>query len=173
MSRDVPRDEALAGDERLTELYREHGAAIRARCRDILRDPAAAEDATQETFVRVHRHIDRLPPPGERLPWIYRIAINYCLNELRDRKHRPSVPGDLPEPAETGVEASLVDRDLAVRVLSRTPSNLKPIIMLHYLDGLDQGKVAETLGVSRRTVVSRLSAFLKKARRAWSGDGGG
>ncbi|MFI5376709.1 MAG: sigma factor, partial [Candidatus Rokuibacteriota bacterium] len=50
---------------------------------------ASAEDATQETFVRVRRHLEKAPDAHEALLWIYRIATNYCLNELRDRKGRP------------------------------------------------------------------------------------
>jgi len=63
--------------DRLTYLYRTYGPAIYARCRLLLADPSAAEDATQETFLRVHRHLDRVPSAREGLYWIYRVATNY------------------------------------------------------------------------------------------------
>jgi len=85
--------------DRLTYLYRTYGPAIYARCRLLLADPSAAEDATQETFLRVHRHLDRVPSAREGLYWIYRVATNYCLNHLRDQRARPEPRGDLPEPA--------------------------------------------------------------------------
>ena len=46
-------------DERVTEHYRAYGPVIYARCRRLLADGEAAEDATQETFMRVHRHLDK------------------------------------------------------------------------------------------------------------------
>jgi RNA polymerase sigma-70 factor, ECF subfamily len=60
------------------------------------RDPAAAEDAAQETFLRVYRHLARVPADREALHWIYRVATNLCLNELRDRSVRAVPTGDLP-----------------------------------------------------------------------------
>jgi RNA polymerase sigma-70 factor (ECF subfamily) len=60
----------------LTRLYRQFGPVIFARCRNLLGENAAAEDATQETFLRVHRHLERTPE--EALGWTYRIATNYC-----------------------------------------------------------------------------------------------
>src|SRR6267378_1378915 len=80
---------AVMTEDRLTPLYRTYGPIIYARCMKLLGDRATAEDATQETFMRVHRHLDKAPDSTEALAWIYRIATNYCLNEIRDRKRRP------------------------------------------------------------------------------------
>src|SRR6478609_4355458 len=90
--------------DRLTALYRTYGPTIYARCRVLLADDSEAEDATQETFLRVHRHLDRVPSAQEGLFWIYRVATNYCLNELRDRRTRArptDAPPDLMAPAGT------------------------------------------------------------------------
>jgi len=56
--------------DRLTDLYRAYGPAIYARCRLLLADAAAAEDATQETFLRVYRHLDSVPTAREGLYWM-------------------------------------------------------------------------------------------------------
>ena len=74
-------------EDRLTELYRAYGPVIYARCRRLLADAAAAEDATQETFMRVHRHLDKADS-RDALAWIYRIATNLAISELRKRKRR-------------------------------------------------------------------------------------
>src|SRR3954470_10213583 len=72
-------DWELRPEERVAGLYREHRTAILARCRRVLRDDAAAEDALQETFMRVVRHARKAPAGREALAWMYRIATNYCL----------------------------------------------------------------------------------------------
>lgn len=151
--------------DRLTELYRTYGPVIYARCCRLLGDRAAAEDATQETFMRVQRHLDKAPDAREALAWIYRIATNYCLNELRDRRLRPEPHDELPEPAGDSFEAVLADRELVARIVRRCPEKLRAPAWLHHVDGLDQGEVARVIGASRRTVVNRLAEFAEHARR--------
>lgn len=157
-------------DDALTTLYRRYGPFIYARCMRLLDDRAAAEDATQETFMRVHRHLQKAPDAEDALGWIYRIATNYCLNELRDRKLRPHAPL-VPERldalaiAPDDLEAALSNREAVAWLVRRSHEKLRAPAWLHYLDGLDQGEVARVLGISRRTVVTRLSQFLESARK--------
>jgi RNA polymerase sigma-70 factor (ECF subfamily) len=151
-------------EDRLTELYRAYGPVIYARCRRLLGDGAAAEDATQETFMRVHKHLAKADS-REALAWIYRIATNYCLNEIRNRKHRPELHDELPEVIGADVAGVLADRDLAARIVERAPEKLRAVAWLHHVDGLDQGEVARVLDISRRTVVNRLAEFAENAKK--------
>jgi RNA polymerase sigma-70 factor, ECF subfamily len=157
-----------SSDVRFRELYRSYGRVVYARCRRILGEGAAAEDATQETFLRVYRHLLKAPSNDEAIAWIYRIATNYCLNELRDRRIRPQpgglMGGDTPG-GEIGLEARLQDREQAWLVITRIPEKLRTVAYLHHVDGLDQAEVARILGISRRTVVYRLADFQARARR--------
>ena len=57
-------------EDLLTILYKTYGPAIYIRCRSILSDEAEAHDATQETFLRVYRHLDDVPGQREALYWI-------------------------------------------------------------------------------------------------------
>ncbi len=158
--------------QRLAALYRRYGPAAYARCRKLLRDEALAEDAVQEVFVRVLRHLDKAPDDEAALGWIYRISTNYCLNLLRDRAAQAEPVDELPEGTTGDLEAVLSDRDACLRVLARMPDKLRAPAVLHYLDGLEQGRVAEVLGVSRRTVINRLAAFADRARKLLEPSGG-
>ena len=153
--------------DRLTALYRSYGPAIYARCRSLLVDEGAAEDATQETFLRVWRRLDRVPDAHEALYWIYRVASNYCLNELRDRRMRGIPSADLPELSEIAgaAEARIEDRDLARHLIEHAHAKVRAVAWLYHVDGLEQEEIAAVIGVSRRTVVNRLSDFLAGARR--------
>jgi RNA polymerase sigma-70 factor (ECF subfamily) len=153
-------------DAQLAQLYRRYGPTIYARCRRILQDEAAAEDATQETFLRVLRHLARTPDDREVLTWIYRIATNHCLNMLRDARRRPAA---LPAAPATSPEQSLADRDFVVRLLRSVPRKLAAVAWMHHVEGMPQGEVALVLGVSRRTVVNRLADFAGRVRRQMSG----
>jgi len=151
-------------EDRLTTLYRRYGPFIYARCARLLGDRVAAEDATQETFMRVHRHLHKAPDANEALAWIYRIATNYCLNEIRDRKLRPLADSDLEHLGEN-LETVLANRDAAAKIVRRSPEKLRTPAWLHHVDGLDQGEVARVLGISRRTVGNRLAEFADHARK--------
>ena len=152
-------------DERIVELYRRYGPMIFARCRRLLDDNAAAEDATQETFIRVQRHLERAPDGRQALAWIYRIATNYCLNELRNRKVRAEPRETLPERTGAPVEERLANEDFARRLVDRAPEKLRVVAWLYHVDQMEQAEIAEVLDISRRTVVNRLSDFDAYARR--------
>lgn len=161
--------------ERVSTLYRKFGTAIFSRCRRLLKDDALAEDATQEVFVRVLKHIESAPDDATALAWIYRISTNYCLNQIRDRSRQaePTAPDELPE-TDGGVgspELSMVDRDTALRIIRRAPEKLQDVAVLYYVDGLEQEQVAKTLGISRRTVINRLQEFVERSRKFINRDG--
>jgi len=146
------------------ELYGAYGAVIYWRCHRLLGDAAAAEDATQETFLRVHSHLDRAPDDDEALRWIFRIATNYCLNEIRDRRRRPEPRADPPERVHPSFEALIADRDLVTRIIDSAPEKLRNVAWLHLVDGIEQAEVARILGISRRTVINRLTQLSERAQ---------
>lgn len=144
----------------LHQLYAEHGRAILAHCARILGDFASAEDATQEVFLRVRRssdRLDRLPSPTEMRPWLFRIATNHCLNELRSRGVRARTPPQLIGMTTANLEDTMAARNDAQRFLERLSPRARAVAWLTYVDGMLQQEVAETLGVSRRTVVNYLN----------------
>jgi RNA polymerase sigma-70 factor (ECF subfamily) len=153
-------------DDRLSQLYRRHGAAIFARCRRLLRDDSAAEDAAQEVFCRVHRHLASVPDPSDALPWLFRVASNYCLNQLRDGRRRRQVPlfEEFPAPP-----SDLAEQTHARRLIAHVPEKLRAVAWLHHVEGHDQQAVADLVGVSRRTVLNRLADFQLAMRAQLAG----
>ncbi len=119
--------------------------------------------------MRVHRHIQSAPDDAAALGWIYRISTNYCLNLLRDRARaaEPTAPDELPETdgAALSLDLRFVNLDTAQRLITRAPEKLQEVAVLYYLDGLEQEQVAETLGISRRTVINRLQEFIERSRK--------
>jgi RNA polymerase sigma-70 factor (ECF subfamily) len=152
-------------EARWEALFRRFGPIIYHRCRTLLGENAAAQDATQETFLRVRRRLEQVPDIDQSLSYIYRVATNYCLNERRDQRLRPQPVADLLDRSEASFEDHVSNRHLVARLIARMPAHLRAPAFLHFVDGLDQGEVAHVLHVSRRTVVSRLSEFLSRARR--------
>ena len=102
---------------------------------------------------------------------IYRVATNHCLDLLLSKTmaHAAAPALTLEEPQR--LEDLLADRELVRKLVAQAEPREAEVATLHYLNGLDQGEAAEVLGVSRRTVVARLAAFLTRAR-AWVKEGG-
>jgi RNA polymerase sigma-70 factor (ECF subfamily) len=146
---------SLAQSE-LASLYGAHATSVALVCRRLLGDPSAAEDATHEVFLRVQRHLSRLPAAEEMRPWIYRIATNYCLNELRNRARREQNDLDELNPKDDGFHDTFVAKDYAESVLNSLPQRVRSIAWLAFVDGLRQDEIARELGLSRRTVTSRM-----------------
>lgn len=145
-------------------LYQKHYRVIYGQCRRILGNHHDAEDAVQEVFCRVAKHRDTNLSSVEILPWIHRVASNYCLNELRNAKRRPKgeerddVPGRESEDA-------LLARDLVDRLLERMPMHLFMATWRYHVDGMTHDEVGQALGMSRRTVINYLGEFQDRARR--------
>jgi RNA polymerase sigma-70 factor (ECF subfamily) len=152
--------------ERAADLYRRYGPAVYRRCLKLLRNKDAAKDATQEVFVKLVKDIGRFDDPGTALPWMYRVATNHCLNQLRDgRRHGEEDLGafELADPGAGGA-ASFPDRHLAGTILAQFDEGTRAVALGVLVDGMGHEELAGALGVSRKTVERRLARFLERAR---------
>jgi RNA polymerase sigma-70 factor (ECF subfamily) len=163
-------------DVDIAEFWKRHRSHVYLQCYRLLRDQAAAEDSTQETLLRVQRHFDKIPQKAnEAIAWITRIAKNCCLNEIRNKGRRPEPRAELPEEEAIGGRTSrneldhstekLANRQLVERLIDRMPGKLMNVAWLYHVQEMNQQEVADTLGISRRTVVERLVQFSESSRR--------
>lgn len=151
---------------RAAALYREFGPLVYRRCLRLLRDPEAAKDATQEVFMKLVRDMERLSDRETVLPWLYRVAMNHCLNLRRNssRRGEDTAESELELPDGPARE-SYPDRHLVQQVLSRFDETTQTVAVGVLVDGLEHEELAEMLGVSRRTVARKLERFLENARK--------
>jgi len=134
----------------------------------ILRDRAAAEDATQETLVRVWKALPGFDGRAALGTWIYAITRNTCLMELRRR--RPTVSFDDPDSAEAQHAAASVatgpaedpERDNLLRLVGQLPANQQEAVRLFYLEDRSYETVSEQLGMPLGTVKNLLHRARKR-----------
>lgn len=157
------------GRERAAEMYRTYGPAVYRRCLKLLRDREAAQDATQEVFVKLVRDIAKFDDPAIVLPWCYRVATNHCLNVIRNRGRRGEEALDL-DVADGAAESPFPDRHLAGTILAQFDEGTRAVAVGVLVDGMGHEELAGVLGVSRKTIERRLSKFLERARKLVSGD---
>jgi RNA polymerase sigma-70 factor (ECF subfamily) len=159
----VPR--ARAGDQQaLDDLLRRHQERIHAVCRRLVGNDADALDATQEALISVVRGLPRFDGRSSFSTWVYRIATNAALDELRRRKRRPIVSLDdertgRREPVARGpsIGQTVGDRLDIDAALARVPIEFRAPVVLRDLCRLDYAEIAEVLGIPAGTVRSRIS----------------
>jgi RNA polymerase sigma-70 factor (ECF subfamily) len=139
-----------------------------------VRDPAEAEDLTQETFLRAYRGRDALREPQAALTWLYRIATHVCVDRLRQQARRPIEAAtaveeidlaDLGPPLQQVIEQG--DMSACVQAyLVGLPDGYRAVLLLHDLHELTGPQIAELLGLTLATVKIRLHRARRKLRAA-------
>jgi RNA polymerase sigma-70 factor (ECF subfamily) len=132
--------------------------------RRILGNPADAEEAAQEVFLRVYKYLHRFDRTKAFEPWLYRLTINVC-NDIASRRPRVQDVVPLPNHQQEDVSPDPDDsltlteqRRQIQSALRRLPERQRAAVVLRDLQGLSVREVAEVMKVSEATVRSHLSA---------------
>ncbi len=162
-----------AGDDAAFEaIYERHARGVLAFCLHMLGNREAAEDVLQVTFVSAYRAIRTGSSDICLRPWLYTIARNRCLSELRARRDVVDVEAAMDRPLRDGV-ADLVQRREDLREMwedmGRLPADQRAALVLFELGDHSQTEIAEVLGVRREKVkalVFQAREALMRGRRA-------
>src|SRR5690348_4295549 len=168
-AKDAPRESDLAFDR----LYRSSRDDVYAYVASLLRDAPAAEEATAAAFERAYRKRHRFDPErGEPRAWLFGIARNAALDELRRRGRQAELtaePEDFEARAEEGAEHS--ERRLAVSAaLERLEAGERELIALKFFAGLENREIARVLGIGESNAGTRLHRAMTKLREACDGN---
>jgi RNA polymerase sigma-70 factor (ECF subfamily) len=163
--RDRARDDSTlaslaAGGDRdaLEVLLARHVDRVHAICRRLLGNPDDALDATQEALLAVARAIERFDARAAFTTWLYRVATNAAIDELRRRARRP-VPDDAVVEVASGRAGpeAVVDRLDVDAALARIPEEFRAAVVLRDLCDLDYARIAAVLEIPPGTVRSRIA----------------
>jgi RNA polymerase sigma-70 factor (ECF subfamily) len=168
-AKDAPREADLAFDR----LYRSSRDDVYAYVAGLLRDSAAAEEVTAAAFERAYRKRKRFDPRrGEPRAWIFGIARNAALDELRRRGRQAELSAEPADLGEVGVAESTEhsERRLAVSAaLARLTAAERELVALKFFAGLANAEIAEVLGVSETNAGTKLHRAMNKLREACDG----
>ena len=150
------------------ELYRATVADLYAYAATLLGDRAAAEDVVAQAYERAYRKRRTYDPArGSERAWLFGIARNAALDELRRRRRV------VPLVAEEGVAApdhEDLDRRATVRsAVAALPPRDRELVALKFHAGLANAEIARVLGVSESNVGTRLHRVMSKLREACDG----
>lgn len=156
---------SIGNREAFYELYDKTSNAVYSYALSLLRNCDDAEDAMQETYLKVRSAAHLYMPMGKPLAWIFTIARNICLMKYRQQKHRAVIPfeeiQEVPDCSQIKSREDRIVLETAFQTLSHEECQ---IIILHAVSGLKHREIGEMLGLSLSTVLSKYNRGIKKLR---------
>ena len=152
----------------IEEAIREYGTDVLRICLMYLRDRTRAEDAFQETFIRVHRHMETLMAADSPKAWILRVAVNVCKDMLKGfwwrkvmtsgalESSQRTAAGSNPEDTVIARLEGQTRKQAVTEAVSKLPGRFRDVVILYYFQDQDTARIAETLRLPEGTVRSRL-----------------
>lgn len=168
------RGERAAGES----IYRRYQPLVGSICFRLLHNSQDAQEATQETFLRVYRALPTFNGSYQLRPWIIRIAHNICLDNIRFASRRrgmwatwealedATIPDEDSDPQDEFLRNQEASR--VYQVLSSLPPKHRDVLMLRDVEGLAYCEIADTLELSQCQVKNFLHRGRKKFRESWT-----
>ncbi len=158
--------------EALVRRYSERAFRVAYR---VVRDPDVAEEVLQEALIKAYRGLPRFEFRSSFYTWLYRIVVNLALDRRRQEKRAPSVEwedglavGLDPRgvtPTQVDPELSVLRlevRELVSKGVQELPDGQREVLLLREVEDLSYEEIANTMGISKGTVMSRLHYARKK-----------
>jgi RNA polymerase sigma-70 factor (ECF subfamily) len=166
----VPELPTLDPKTEFRELYDQEFRSVYRAIRAVVLDSAAAEDLTQETFVRAYRARYRYTPTAPPGAWLRRIGINLAISHLRRQKLARFLPARLYIAPDRRDYDRAEARNVVDKALTHLSPKLRAAVVLHYYEGLTREEIAEVLGVPAGTVASRIAKAVAIMRKTMGSD---
>lgn len=162
------------------EIFDRYSARIYNFTFRFLRNSEAAEDATQEVFLKMLKHARQFHGDAKLSTWLFSIAANLCRDYLRKADNKAKEPEEtlvsLPAATDTSPEWNLERRQNETRVQRAlgllTPEQREAILLSRY-QGLSYAEIAQIAGCSEGAVKTRVFRAMETLKKALTGEAGG
>jgi RNA polymerase sigma factor (sigma-70 family) len=158
---------ARAGDQvAFARLFEHYHAPILNYLHRMVGDRALAEDLTQDTFVKAWNALATTRPDLAFKPWLYRIATNTAISQLRRRKIVQWIPflAGHDHASDDSIERTVSRRHDIQQVLAKLPRHYAAVLLLRHYQGLSLAETADALGITENAAKLRLF----RARKAFA-----
>jgi RNA polymerase sigma-70 factor, ECF subfamily len=163
-----------------SEIYDRYSARIYNFAFRFLKNAEAAEDATQEVFVKMMKHANQFQGDAKLSTWLFSITANWCRDYLRKSDNKPKEADDvlvtLAAPSELSPERNLEKREDELRVqraLGALTAEQREAILLSRYQGLSYAEIAQIAGCSEGAVKTRVFRAMETLKKALTGEAHG
>jgi len=157
---------SLQGDQAAFEsLIREYQRMVHSLCYRMTGSMTDAEDLAQETFIAAYQRLDKFRGEARFSSWLYRIAVNQCLNWRKRIRRQEQLHQDWVEQEQVLSQEKLKDTQRVQDALLDLHPKQRAALILTIYDGLSHAEAARALGCSETTISWRVFAAKRKLRR--------
>ena len=153
------------------ELYRRHSTRLYNLAYRMFGNASDAEDVLQEIFIIVYRKLDSFKGESALSTWLYRLAMNHCLDQLRSKATRMGqATASLDDEAGPGFHAARTAPEMIVsrldleRAIQQLPDGCRAAFLLHDVEGFEHQEIAAILGIATGTSKSQVHKARMKIR---------
>lgn len=169
--------EVLSGNKQAySHIINKYKNQLYATILGMTRNPHDAQDLVQEAFIKVYYQLGKYDNRGSFASWIYRVAINHCMDEFRKKRHievrmtEESMEKNLEHPEVIFLKK---EKNKQLELLMDTlPEDERMIILLRYVNELSYEEISELVDVPVSTVRNKLHRAKKKMRNTIKREGG-
>jgi RNA polymerase sigma-70 factor (ECF subfamily) len=175
-------DAARRGDrDAFRTLFERYHRRAYALAFGVLRHQDDALDVVQDAFIKAHKYLDKFEGTSSFYTWLYRIVMNLAIDHLRkhrrvkpvelDDQHLEEAAGDdtlLPKILGANPGRALMDKEIRARIdqaLGELSDNHRAVLIMRELEGLSYEEMAQAMGCSKGTIMSRLFHARKNMQR--------
>jgi RNA polymerase sigma-70 factor, ECF subfamily len=169
-------DAVRGGDrEAFRTLFERYNRRAYALALGVVRQADDALDVVQDAFIKAHKHLDKFEGTSSFYTWLYRIVMNLAIDHLRKHKRLTELRDDeagedslLPQLLGGNPGRALMDKEIRERIdraLAELSDNHRSVLVMRELEGLSYEDMAQVMGCSKGTIMSRLFHARKNMQR--------
>ncbi|MFC5602018.1 RNA polymerase sigma factor [Sporosarcina koreensis] len=170
--------QVLAGDKQAyAHIINKYKNQLYATILRMTKNPQDAQDLVQDAFIKVYRNLGKYDASGSFSSWLYRVAINHCMDEFRKKRYS-TIQVEIDEAKVVNREHPEVvflkkekSRQLE-RLIATLPEDERLIILLRYVNEISYEEIGEVMDVPLSTVRNKLHRAKKKMRETVKREGG-
>ena len=161
--------QVLAGEKQAYKyIINTYKNALYATILRMAKNPQTAQDLLQEAFIKVYEQLGKYDQKGSFKSWLYRVAINHCLDQFRKKNIQIAQVGEIHLVSDTTPEVVFLKKEKSrelERLVNALPEDERLILLLRYANELSYGEISETLCIPLADVRNKLHRAKKKLRR--------
>lgn len=148
----------------IEELYKRYKGHIFYLCRKYINNSVDTEDVVQIVFLKAWKALGKFE--SEHFTWLYRVAVNECLNYLKKYRHETVSFDETMWCSDKSMACSSQEKRLFWKMILRSLNRKEQfIIFLYAVEGLNISEIAEVAGISRQALHKKLNYIMQKLKR--------
>lgn len=155
------------------QLYSKYALKIYGKCLLLLKNEAAAQDATQDIFIKIFSKLSQFREKSRFSTWVYSITYNYCIDLIRKQRKGINIETveveQMYDLAENNSDNTFVEEKVAqlMQVLELIPVTDKTVLLMKYRSAMPVKEIADALNKSESAVKMKLKRAKNKAKKAY------